>query len=235
MDVILVPGFWLGANSWDEVVPVIEAAGHRPRALTLPGLDSVDTDRSQIGLSDHVDAVVAAIDEADAPVALVGHSGGGPIAYGAADRRVDRVATIIYVDTWPLGEGIPINPDFTVVDGSVPLPDWSEHDPVDVAGLDDAHRARMEALAVPEPARVTSDGQQLHDERRRSIPSTIISTSRSRSDYDEWLGHPFMAELGTLDNVTWVELPTGSHWPHISHPREVGEAVTHALGELAEK
>ena len=83
MDVILVPGFWLGANSWDEVVPVIEAAGHRPRALTLPGLDSADTDRSQIGLSDHVDAVVAAIDEADAPVALVGHSGGGPIAYGA--------------------------------------------------------------------------------------------------------------------------------------------------------
>jgi len=38
MDVILIPGFWLNAASWDGVVPALEAAGHRVRALTLPGL-----------------------------------------------------------------------------------------------------------------------------------------------------------------------------------------------------
>ena len=33
MDIILVPGFWLDASSWEEVTPVLEAAGHRPTPL----------------------------------------------------------------------------------------------------------------------------------------------------------------------------------------------------------
>ena len=65
MDIILVPGFWLDASSWEEVTPALEAAGHRPHPLTLPGMQSVDADRSGIGLRDHIDAVVAAIDALD--------------------------------------------------------------------------------------------------------------------------------------------------------------------------
>jgi hypothetical protein len=48
VDVILIPGFWLNAASWDGVVPALEAAGHRVRALTLPGLASIDDDRAGI-------------------------------------------------------------------------------------------------------------------------------------------------------------------------------------------
>ena len=36
MDVIIIPGFWLNAASWAGIVPALEAAGHRVRALTLP-------------------------------------------------------------------------------------------------------------------------------------------------------------------------------------------------------
>src|SRR5205823_11226388 len=53
MDIILIPGFWLDASSWDEVAPALEQAGHRVRALTLPGLESADADRRGIGLRDH--------------------------------------------------------------------------------------------------------------------------------------------------------------------------------------
>ena len=63
MDIILIPGFWLGASSWSEVAPALEQAGHRVRALTLPGLESADADRSDIGLRDQVDAVIAAVDQ----------------------------------------------------------------------------------------------------------------------------------------------------------------------------
>jgi hypothetical protein len=38
MDVILVPGLWLDGSSWEAVVAVLEQAGHRTRALTLPGM-----------------------------------------------------------------------------------------------------------------------------------------------------------------------------------------------------
>jgi hypothetical protein len=58
MDIILIPGFWLDGLSWDEVVPALERAGHRTHALTLPGMEPKDADRSKIGLRDHVDAVV---------------------------------------------------------------------------------------------------------------------------------------------------------------------------------
>ncbi|HXW87533.1 MAG TPA: alpha/beta fold hydrolase, partial [Streptosporangiaceae bacterium] len=90
MDIILIPGFWLDGSSWDEVVPALEQAGHRTHALTLPGKESRDADRSLITLRDHVDAVVRVIDSvglAGGQVVLVGHSGGGAIAHAAADAR----------------------------------------------------------------------------------------------------------------------------------------------------
>src|SRR5260370_5322565 len=103
MDMIVIPGFWFDASSWDEVAPVLEQAGDRVRALTRPGLESKDADRSGLRLRDHVRAVVDAIDDAGGPVVLVGHSGGGPIAYAAADARPDRVTRVVYVDAGPLG------------------------------------------------------------------------------------------------------------------------------------
>ena len=109
MKVILVPGFWLDASSWDGVVPTLESSGHAVEALTLPGLESADADRTGITLRDHVDAVIARIDAVDEPVVLVGHSGGGSIIAGAADARPDRIARAIYVDSGPLGEGGVIN------------------------------------------------------------------------------------------------------------------------------
>ena len=77
MDIILVPGFWLDASSWEEVTPPLTAAGHQVHPLTLPGLESADAPRAGIGLRTHIDAVVATIDAFEAPVVLVGHSGGG--------------------------------------------------------------------------------------------------------------------------------------------------------------
>ena len=45
MDIILVPGFWLDASSWEEVTPPLVAAGHAVHLLTLPGLESVNAPR----------------------------------------------------------------------------------------------------------------------------------------------------------------------------------------------
>ena len=42
--ILLVPGFWLGAWAWDEVVADLRADGQYVTALTLPGLESADTD-----------------------------------------------------------------------------------------------------------------------------------------------------------------------------------------------
>ena len=228
MDVILAPGFWLRGDSWDEVVPIVEAAGHRAHLLTRPGFADGD-DPASVTLADQVAAVVAEIDRHEAPVVLVGHSGGGPMVYGAAEQRLDRVARIVYVDTWPLPNGMPNNDELPVIDGAVPLPDWSVFDEADVRDLDEAGRARLAALTVPEPASSARSPQALAgDERRRGIPTTLIASSRTEAEYREWSESPFFAELAALEHVTWVELPTG-HWPQLTRPRELGEAIVAAI------
>src|SRR5690348_15991846 len=90
--IILVPGFWLGAWAWNEVASLLRSDGHDVTAVTLPGLESADADRSSIGLSDHVDAIVRAIEGAGSPVVLAVHSASGFSGYAATDRVPDRVA-----------------------------------------------------------------------------------------------------------------------------------------------
>jgi pimeloyl-ACP methyl ester carboxylesterase len=160
MDIILIPGFWLDGSSWDEVVPTLQQAGHRTHALTLPGMESKDADRSDITLRDHVDAVVEVVDSLDpanSKVVLVGHSGGGAIAYAAVDARPDRVARVVYADSGPLGEGEVINDEFPAENGEVPLPDWSLFGDEDLVDLDDERRAAFRERAIPSPVHVTSD------------------------------------------------------------------------------
>src|SRR3954470_16931593 len=115
MDIILVPGFWLDASSRSEVTPALVAAGHRVHPLTLPGLESKDAPRAGIGLRDHVDAVVAAVDAVGEHVLLGGHSGGGGSVHGAAPARPDRVVRAVYVDCVPLGQGDVINDELPAV------------------------------------------------------------------------------------------------------------------------
>ena len=75
--IVLVPGFWLGAWAWDEVAAALRADGHDVTALTLPGLESAETDRSTVTLSDHVDAICDEVRAAGTPVVLAVHSGSG--------------------------------------------------------------------------------------------------------------------------------------------------------------
>jgi pimeloyl-ACP methyl ester carboxylesterase len=231
MNVIIIPGFWLNAASWDDIVPTLEAAGHRVRALTLPGLASVDDARAGIGLADHVAAVVAAVDEADGPVVLVGHSGGGAIAHAAVDARPDRVARVVYVDAVPLGDGDTINDKLPVVDGEIPLPDWSVFDEEDLVDLDDALRERFRAQAIPEPLGVATEPQVLHDPRRYDVPLTVIACEFPAEMLRGLIAgdDPYTAELARIRDVTIVDLPTG-HWPQFTKPVELGAAIVAALG-----
>ena len=230
MEIILVPGFWLDGSSWSEVTPALTAAGHTVHPLTLPGLESVDASRAGIGLRDHVDAVVQAIDEIDGAVVLVGHSGGGAIIHGAVDARADRVARAIYVDSGPLGDGDVINDELAAQGDDVPLPDWDDFEDADLVDLTDELRAQFRARAVPEPRRVTSDPQHLNDERRYDVPATVIACEFPSAMLTQWIeaGQPYVAELGRVTQVEYVDLPTG-HWPQFTRPADLGAAILEAV------
>ena len=161
---------------------------------------------------------------------LVGHSGGGAIAHAAVDARPDRVARVVYVDSLPLGEGGVINDELPVVDGEIPLPDWSVFNEEDLTDLDDRLRERFRTAAIPEPAAVASDHQVLHDPRRYDVPITVITCEFSSTMMRELMAkdHPYLAELAKVRDATLVDLPTG-HWPQFTKPAELGAAIVAAL------
>ncbi|HEX6476460.1 MAG TPA: alpha/beta hydrolase [Acidimicrobiales bacterium] len=232
MHVILIPGFWLDASSWDRVSPILERAGHDPHPLTLPGLESRDTDRSTITLRDHVDAVIDVVDSiaAEGKVVLVGHSGGGAVAHAVVDARPERVARAIYVDSVPLGDGDCINDELPAENGEVPLPDWSVFDAEDLVDLDETLREQFRARAIPTPVHVASDAQRLSDERRHDVPMTVIACEFSAAQLSQWMDGkvPFVAELATMRNVDYVDLPTG-HWPQFTRPEQLGQAIVASI------
>jgi len=228
MDIILVPGLWLDASSWDEVTPLLEEAGHRPVPITLPGMEAKDADRSRVSRQDCVDAIVAVIDAADEPVAIVGHSMGAGLAHAAVDARPVRVVHAIYVGGFPDPDGS--RSEFPSEDGEIPLLEWSEFDEADLTDLDDAGRARFAARAVPSPARMASDPQRLSDERRYSVPVTMVCPEFSAEMLKEWVaeGMEPVRELTEIREVTYVDLPTG-HWPQFTKPAELARVIIEAI------
>lgn len=228
MDIVLIPGLWLDGASWDQVSPHLEDAGHRVRAITLPGMESRDADRSDVTRADCVAAVVAAVDEAEGPVVVVGHSMGADLAHAAVDARPDRVARAIYIGGFPSGDGS--TSPFPSESGEIPLFDWTDFDEADLRDLDEDGLARFRERAIPSPAGMTADPQRLSDERRYRVPVTVICPEFTAEDIQGWIAEDMepVRELGRISDVTFVDLPTG-HWPQFTKPRELAETILDAI------
>jgi pimeloyl-ACP methyl ester carboxylesterase len=222
--IILVPGFWLGAWAWDEVAETLRADGHDVTAITLPGLEAADADRSGITFADHVDAIVDAVRAEDSPVVLAVHSASGFSGYAASDRVPERIAAMVYVDTAP-GIG-PLDPEFQDAEKPMVWKDVEEEENLD--GLSDAQKETFRRRAVPVPGGVLREASELTNDKRRDIPSTLICTGFTAEQYQTYAReHPewaFLAGIPELRNATWVDLPT-SHWPMWSRPRELAQII----------
>ncbi len=227
--IILVPGFWLGAWAWDEVATPLRADGHDVTALTLPGLDAVDTDRSAITLTDHVDAICAAVTAAGRPVLLAVHSGAGVPGYVVTDRMPENIAAMVYVDSGAATGAL--DPDFADLEKPLPpIEELSAEENLD--GLSPEQLDTFRRRAVPEPGAALRDSPVLTNDARRDVPTTVICTGFTSEQYNDAVasGYPFVAGLAELTDLTYVDLPT-SHWPMWSKPAELAAI----LGDLARR
>jgi pimeloyl-ACP methyl ester carboxylesterase len=97
---VLVPGGAHGGWCYQPVARRLRGAGHEVYALTMTGVGershllTADTD-----LDTHVNDVTAVLHYEDLrDVILVGHSYGGMVITGAADRATDRIGRLVYLD-----------------------------------------------------------------------------------------------------------------------------------------
>lgn len=235
MDVVLIPGFWLSASSWAPVTEALRAAGHTPHPVTPLGAGGAADEVASITLADQAAAVAALIDTLDGPVVVVGHSGGGAVAHAVADARPDRLARVVYVDSGPLGEGGVVNDELPLVDGVVPMPESAVFEPEELEGLSEETWERLRAESLSVPPLVAAGPQHLHDERRYTVPVTVITSTMPEQVLRDLIAkeHPYTAELGRITDVEYVELPTG-HWPQYSRPDDLAAAVVRAVGREAD-
>ena len=225
--IVLVPGFWLGAWAWDEVAAALRAEGHDVTAVTLPGLESADVDRTSITLADHVDAICDAVAAAGPPVVLAVHSATGFSGYAASDRIPEQIAAMVYVDSAP-GIG-PLDPNFDDLEKPMNWEDIEAEENLD--GLSDEQKETFRQRAVPVPGGVLRGAVELTNDARRDIPSTIICTgfpSEQVKAYAEEHNPSWLAGIAELRDITWIDMPT-SHWPMWSRPQETAAI----LGDIA--
>src|SRR5271169_3209137 len=104
---VLVHGAWHGSWCWKRVRKALQAAGHEVFTPTLTGVG----ERSHLGstsvsLSTHTADVVNLIRwEELSDVILCGHSYGGCVISGVADRIPDRIGALVYLDAFVLENG----------------------------------------------------------------------------------------------------------------------------------
>ncbi len=223
-DFVLVHGAWHGAWCWKRILPGLWAAGHRAFAVTLTGVGERAHQMSRdISVRTHVDDVAAVIEMEELPQAIVvGHSYGGVVITGVADRMPQRIARLVFVDAIvPLpGESWSSqNPEqvqaqrrqVIAATGSIPPPD-----PAAAFGLTGEDAQWVSRRQTPQPGGVYADSLNFDAVRVAAIPRTFIDCIKPPQP----LIAPMRKRVRQQPGWQVIEIATG-HEPMISAPREL--------------
>jgi pimeloyl-ACP methyl ester carboxylesterase len=216
---ILVHGAWHGAWCWQKLTPLLRARGHQVHTPTLTGLgERAHLLTPQVGLDTHVQDVAAVLEYEDlTDVILVGHSYGGMVISGVAERAPARVAQLVYLDAFMPEDGkavkdyAPLPP--TSADGwRIPQPNltFGVTDERDLAWMM-ARLGDQPLKAFTQPAKVSAAGG-------RSPLGTYILTTRSR-----WFVEA--AERAKRQGYRWHELLEAGHNAMMTQPEKVADLL----------
>lgn len=227
MDILLIAGLWLDGSAWDDVAAGLEALGHRPVPLTLPGQGDGNAAAT---LEDQMAAVLAAVDAAPGPPLVVGHSAACTLAWLAADARPDKVAKVVLIGGWPSADGECYADFFEPKDGMMAFPGWGPFGGADSADLDEEARHAMEAAAIPVPEAVTRGVVHLRDERRFNVPVVLVCPEFTPDDLRQWIAAGDLPELARARRAEFVNIDSG-HWPMFTRPAELAALIAAAAGQ----
>ena len=184
--IVLIHGGWHGGWCWKRVLPYLRAAGHEVHAPTLTGMGErrhlLDRD---VSIATHIEDVVALLDYEDlTDVVLLGHSYGGMVISGVADRVPQRLKRLVFLDAFAPQNGDSVAGSVPPEQGAAmkkaidtegegwlspvpPLSVWGVVAPEDLAW--------MTPRVGPQPAKTLTDPLPLSNDARLAIPKTYIS------------------------------------------------------------
>jgi len=183
---VLVHGAWVGGWCWGKVADILRAEGHKVYAPSLTGL----ADRSHlltpsVSLSTHVDDIANLIWwEELTDIVLVGHSYGGMVISGVAERvREGAIHSIVYLDAMYTDDGTCIVDHFPNFEGVIGSDDPVPVLPADAWGYDAEMAAWADKLQTPHPRRTFYDTLRITGARDRvPIKTFVVATQNVDSD-----------------------------------------------------
>jgi pimeloyl-ACP methyl ester carboxylesterase len=227
---VLVHGAWHGAWCWELLTPVLNRAGHRTVAPDLP------VDDGSCTFEDYAAHVTGALEHADDPLVLVGHSlGSMVIPLVAAQQRIHQLVFLCGVvprlagnpwDDGPLMEepgayaSLVEHPDGST---SWPSLDAARHAFYDECSSDVAAWA-YERLRPQNSSSLWTSPYPLHT--WPAVPRSSIIGTRDRAITPAWARYAAERRL----NVQPIELPS-DHSPMLSCPELLAETLVSLLAE----
>ncbi len=221
--IVFVHGAWGGAWQFKKVAPLLEERGFRVYRATLTGLgERMHLASPDIGLATHIDDVVNLILFEDLhDVILVGHSYGGMVITGVADRIPERISRLVYLDAL-----VPVDGDNATSLGKF--------------GATLAAKAKDGFIApwwlkpnkpypkdVPQPVKTLTDAIHLTHPAAAKIPGSYILTvekGKAAADDDFYASSLHAKERG------WPVLQMeGDHNPHWFQPGATVDVLVHAI------
>ncbi|MDQ8201767.1 alpha/beta hydrolase [Pelagicoccus sp. SDUM812003] len=220
---VLVHGAWGGGWDWQGMERLLEAEGHRVYRAHLTGHGQrAHLASPEIDLSLHIEDVIALIEwEQLQDVSLVGHSYGGMVITGVADRVPERLNRLIYLDAIVPEHGESVNSAFGrdgeenagpgIEENGFSIPPWvSEGAPI--------------PHDVPHSLKCFSEALTLRNEARFDVPTTYLYYIDPGMSEQEDAFYPFFRRAKEYE---WkaVALPDWDHNAHRTHPQELLELL----------
>src|SRR5689334_14296725 len=104
---VVAHGAWSSGWAWKKMRPLLRERGHELFTPSHTGLgERSHLAHQDIDLDAHIADILGVLQFEDLEqVSLIGHSYGGMVATGVADRSGGRVARVIYLDAWVPRDG----------------------------------------------------------------------------------------------------------------------------------
>lgn len=225
MDIVLIAGLWLDGSAWDDVLPELEALGHRGIPLTLPGQGDGATSATY---DDQAAAVVAAVDAAAESSGgkpyVVGHSAACTLAWVAADRRPDAIGGVMMIGGFATTGGGAYADFFEPTGDGVPFPGWEPFEGPDADDMSPELKVAVAARTHPVPVGVTKGVVHWTSEARHDVPLTLVCPEFSPAQAREWIASGDVPELADARRLELVDLDSG-HWPMFTQPAALAALI----------
>jgi pimeloyl-ACP methyl ester carboxylesterase len=218
-----VHGAWAGAWEWKRVGQLLQADGHTVYRPTLTGQgERVHLANPDIDLDTHITDVVNVILFEDLhDIVLMGHSYGGMVITGVADRVPDRIKALVYVDAFLPLDGESLNSATTrprpTTNGFVNPGGWPPPP------------GKLPPYVVPHPAKTLSQKISLKNPAAAKIPATyILTVDAGKKPEDD----RFFKSYQRAQERGWTAWTmTGGHVVNVTAPQELSKLLEKAPAE----